>query len=1223
MCIVGFYDVDSLGLLLQGKFKFMNLRNLDKVRTLLWRCIARFVTCKPTGIGVIMKLIIFLTFAFSLQASASLLAQRVSLSVKKGNLKSVLTELRKQSGYSFIYSDQDFKDAKPVDFEVKEKDILEVLPVLFAGQPLTYTVNGKLISLNRQVAKTKTDVVGMKADEASDLQQRITGKVVDENGRPLAGVTISVQGQRAGAVTDGNGVFALTVGSSEVSLLVTYVGYQSRTLRAMANMETIVLSPQESTLEEATVQINTGYQTVSKERMTGAFGYVSGEQLERKLATGIKNALEGQISGLVIDRTGNVEIRGVSTFTAQMTPLLVVDGYPIEGRLEDLNPMNISSVTVLKDGVAASIYGSRAANGVIVVTTKNGLSGKPRLHYSGFFNAVQRPNLRRLNKASSADYIDAEIELFNLDPDAASPMDSYNMSRVTYLLMQVREGKITEEEANREIESLKKVDGLKQIEQAFFRPETNHQHNIGIGGGSEEYTYNIAVNYLASQQNIINNHSKRLTFDLKNEWKPFSFLTAGASANFVVNNSESSSMLVTNQWGTNPVGYDFSALTSWSLQTMLQPYTNLWDEAGNPAPVWGLSQYKEETYRNTPGMKRWDYNPIEDFDKSRYTGKSFSSRITGFLRAQLLAGLTAEIGGNWEKGNTLTQGFQSGDAYDIRIAYNDATSRSNPALHYLPEGGVINENRNLNESWTLRSQLNYNTILGEGKHRIHALFGNEVRKLTFDNNELASRFGYNPIAGSFIPVNIKDYLGGLYDSDMLFEATFPGMTNGEFKYRDTRFVSWYGNSSYEYDNRFILSGSIRMDMTNFFGTSKKYRYKPMWSLGGTYKLSNEKFWDSELVNKLFVRGSYGINGNISLNNGPSMILRAGSYSPTTGGIAYNVASPPNDQLRWEKTTIANIGIDFGLFKNRVEGSFDYYNKESTDLLTGDAIDPTFGYGSLVRNVGAMRNHGIELGLNVRVVEGTDFRWMVSPNVSLNINKVNYYRVNRTSPIHLTAGAGVLVEGYPATSLWGYKFAGLNDIGQTQVYNKDGQIILIGGAKIPDMVYQGTLRPKWDMALTNNFTYKDLNLSFMMIAKLGHKYRKDGFAGSNIQTRTVGQRWNPESSTNNTIYPVLQSWNMDMFYFPFIDRLIGNASYAKLRDVTLTYDLSRYTKSLHIPNAQVYVQGRNLFYVTAKGVDIDPETAEQNISGGATYEKEQSFSSLPVPREFFIGLKIGF
>jgi len=1203
----------------------MDFKNFDKLGLLFIKSCAQIGKFRPTCIGLIMKLTIFLTCALSLQASASLLAQRVSLSVKSEHLKTVLTALRKQSDYSFIYTDHDFKNTRPVSIQARNKNILDILPELFQDQPLTYVIDGKLINILPKALAGKSDSKSVKQNDAElvQTQLRIVGKIVDENGRPLVGVSISVQGHRIGAVTDTNGDFSIQDAPLNASLQITYVGYQSRTIAAKANMGTIALSPQESVLEEAAVQINTGYQTVSRERMTGSFGYISGEQLESKLATGLKNALEGQTTGLVIDKSGNVEIRGVSTFSAQMTPLLVVDGYPVESKLEDLNPMNIASITVLKDGVAASIYGSRAANGVIVVTTKGGRSGKPKLSYSGFFHAIPRPNLNRLNKASTADYIDAEIELFNLDPDAASPMDPYNMSRVTYLLMQVREGNITQGQADAEIAQLKTVDGLKQVERAFFRPEINHQHNIGINGGNEEYKYNIAVNYLGSQKNMINNEGKRLTFDLKNEWKPFSFLTAGASANVVVDNSESSNMLITNQWGSSYLGYTFSSLTSWSLQTMLQPYTDLWDKNGNPASIWGLSQYKEDTYRNTSGMKRWDYNPIEDFDKSQFDRKVFSTRISGFLRAQIFKDLVAEVGGNWERGNTLVKGLQGGDAYDMRIAYNDATSRSNPAMHYLPDGGVINENRDINESWTLRSQLNYNTVFGSNKHRFNALLGNEVRKLTFDNNKLASRFGYNPIAGSFIPVNIKDYLGGLYDPDMMFEATFPGMTNGEFQYRDTRFVSWYGNSSYEYDNRFILSGSMRLDLTNFFGTSKKYRYRPMWSLGGTYKLSNEKFWDSDLLNKLFIRGSYGVNGNISLNNGPSLILRTGNYSPTTGGIPYNVASPPNDQLRWEKTTISNVGVDFGLFNSRIEGSFDYYNKESTDLLTADAIDPTFGYNSLTRNVGAMRNHGLELSINATVLEGKDFRWTMMPNISLNINKVDYYRVNRTSPIQLTTGGGVLVEGYPATGLWGYRFAGLNDLGQTQVYNKDNQVILIGGSKVPDLAYQGTLRPKWDMALTNSFKYKDLGLSFMFIAKLGHKYRKDGFAGSNIQNRHVAERWDPNSTTNNTIYPVLQSWNMDMFYFPYIDRLIGNASYAKLRDLTLTYDLSKYTKSFRIPNAQLYFQGRNLFRITAKGVDIDPETAELNLTGGATYEIEQSFSSLPLPREFFMGVRISF
>lgn len=1164
-----------------------------------------------------MRLITCLIFVSMLFIAAHTRAQKINLDLNKVNLKKALLQVTKQTGYTFVYDSKSLKLNEMVSLRAEDMDVEDALQVLLANQHVDYQVKGNSIVLTPR--KILTPPLKKTVERPLAVQQAVRGRVTSPDGTPLVGASVSVEGTSMGVMTDSDGEFTLEGATAKDILQISYLGFISQSITGRTNVGTIVLQPQDNVLEEATVRVHTGYQSLPKERMTGSFSHISGEQLESKLATGLRNALEGQAAGVVIDKTGNIEIRGLSTFNAQTSPLIVVDGYPVETSIDEINPHNIASITVLKDGVAASIYGSRAANGVIVITTKFGQSGKPRINYSGFVNIIPRPKLKYLNRASASDYIDAEIDLFNENPNGPSTLGTANRSRVTHLLVQVRENLISEEEAMAEIDALRHIDGMSQIEKAFFRKEITHQHNLGISGGSEEHNYNIAVNYQQSQENIINNDNRRLILDLKNEWKPYAFLTAGASANINVGNAKNTYM----QDGSSVSGVHFSTLTEYSGTSLLRPYTNLWNEDGTPASVWGLSDYKINTYMNTPGMKDWSYNPLVDIHANDFKHKTFTTRLSGFVRAQIIEGLSAEFGGNWVRGNTHVRGLQGADAYKVRIAYNDATSKANNANHYFPDGAVVNENRDYNQSWTIRSQINYAKDFQGIKHRINALVGNEVRQIKFDNNQLATRLGYNPVAGSFIPVNIKDYTGGIYNSDMLFPSTFRDITDGQYNFGDNRFVSWYANASYEYDSRFIVSGSTRLDLTNFFGTDRKHRYKPLWSIGGTYKLSNEQFWTSSIVNKLHIRGSYGINGNISLNNGPFLILSAGSYSPITGGMSYGVSAPPNNQLRWEKTKISNIGLDFGLFNNRIDGSIDYYNKYSEDLLTNDAVDPTTGYTSLLRNVGEMSNSGFELAMNIRAIDRDSWRWVISPNIAYNFNKVRNYNVVRQYPSNYTMPQGVLVTGYPAASIWGYRFAGLNDKGETQVYNANNEPILIGNVGIDDLVYQGTFRPKWDLALTNRVKYQDFNLSFMFIAKLGHKYRKDAFSGSNYQNRHVGQRWRKPGDEQHTIYPVLKSWNMDLFDFPFIDALIGNASYAKLRDVTLSYNLSRWSKSWHIANAQIYVQGRNLFRIVAKGVDIDPETAEVNMSTGTGAFTEQGYTSLPLPRELFIGLKVGF
>ena len=312
--------------------------------------------------------------------------------------------------------------------------------------------------------------------------QNVTGQVLDEREEPLAGCVISVKGQKVNVITDINGNFSIKASNQDV-LEVSFLGYEKQSIPVSGKKAfRIIMKEDAQALDEVVV---TGYQTLSKERVTGAFGLISSKQFENKLQPDLKSLLEGQAAGVVLDKDGNIEIRGVSTFSAETTPLLVVDGFPVEGTLDDLNPDNIENITVLKDGVAASIYGSRAANGVIVITTKQGQQGKTRISYKGSFNVTLKPDLSKLNRASTSDYIDAELDLFNLNPNGPSTMNTDNMSRVTYLMMQVREGNITQAQADAEINQLRQIDGLKQAEKYMFRNKLSHQHNVSISGGSE------------------------------------------------------------------------------------------------------------------------------------------------------------------------------------------------------------------------------------------------------------------------------------------------------------------------------------------------------------------------------------------------------------------------------------------------------------------------------------------------------------------------------------------------------------------------------------------------------------------------------------------------------------------------------------------------------------------------------------------------------------------
>lgn len=1136
--------------------------------------------------------------ALDLGAIRQVTIQNAGISVKEA-----LEQVKAQSGVYILYNEADIDKSLRLKLNLKNVPFKKAMDAICQEAGLAYKVS-------------KNHVLITKADTQQNAQHKtVSGQVLDEAGLPLIGASVRAVGTKFGTVTDVDGRFTLRVPADVKELAVSFIGMKTETVkidRMGVNALHIVLREDGQQMDEVIV---TGYQTISKERATGSFGIISGEQMEAKLQPDLKSVLEGQAAGVVLDKDGNIEIRGVSTFSAEKVPLIVVDGFPAEISLDDLNPENIESITVLKDGVAASIYGSRSANGVIVVETKNGTVGRPRLSYKGTVSIVPKPNLSDLHKSSTSDYIDAEIELFNQDPSAANPMSKSPMNRVTYLLMQARDGVITQDQAMAEIDQLRGINGLKQVGDHMFRNKFAHQHNVSLSGGTEENRYNIAFNLYDAKEHFLHTSENSLKLDMKNEWKPYKWLKINTSVNIKYDRNKEPTVSPETFWNW---GHDEG--------TYMQPYTAIVDDQGRPTDIWGLSTYKINKYESTPGMKAWNYNPIEDLGQDNQSTTDFQVRLSGSIHLDIWKGLNLEVGGNWQRGNTQWKQVRGADCFDVRTTYNDATSVSNPAEHYFPDGALINESRDINENWTVRTQLNFRHDFDGGKHRITALAGNEVRRQTYDNNTMASRAGYNEQAGTFTPVNIKDYNARKYNSDMLMEGNraISSLEEGSYAYRDNRFVSWYGNGSYEYDNRFIVSGSIRLDLTNFFGTDPKYRYRPLWSVGGTWKLSNEKFFNVPWMNRLYVRASYGINGNISLDEGPFLILRAGSYDYTTGGVAYYIQSPPNNQLRWEKTASTNIGVDMSFLDSRINLSLDYYRKKSTDLFAYEESDPTLGYATLTRNAGAITNNGVEITLDATPVQKKDFTWGVTWNMSFNRNHVDTYNLARNYVSSYATAAPIQVAGYPSDGFWGFCFAGLNDKGEMQIYDAEGNIIKPSSATTDDVVYQGTARPKTDMSLTNRFRYKDWELSFMFIAKLGHKYRKDCFSGSNIQNRHLSERWKQPGDEAHTIYPALKTWNDDLMYFPYIDKLIGNASYMKLRDVTLTYNVpNRVTKLVGMSDAKVYFQARNLFRVTSRGCDIDPETVEWNEGPSTSASTDQGYVSLPLPAEFYIGLSFSF
>jgi TonB-linked SusC/RagA family outer membrane protein len=1134
---------------------------------------------------------------------------KITLDIKEGKIEQALAEIQKQSPYKFLYNTKLVDVEQKVTIKCKDVSLNDALDKLFAGKKISYKI------VDNQIILSPRNVDDQENDKGSQII--VKGLINDiSTDTPVPGVIVQVKGGKETVFSDQKGYYEISVPGNGV---LTYYCMGMKATEAPVNNRAVINVNMEPDIISLSDIVVTGYQTISKERATGSFTIIDTKMTESKLQPDLKKILEGQAAGLTFDNNGNVSIRGTATINANIKPLIVVDGFQFDGNLEDINPINIENITVLKDAVSASIYGTRAANGVIVITTKRGQKDAFKVSYRGVFSARAKTNFDIFNFGSTSDIIDGEIAYYDqtwfyLGPDSEmSPVQDllYNNDRAT---------------AEAAIDQLRNFDAVKEMEKYVQRTLMTQSHNIGISGGSEKSQFNAAINYVGSygdKKSMIHEKSDKLIFDLKNSWTPAKWVSFDMSANVLYTKSQSpldewSDLLPSDE---KMVNYD----------KMIYAYSDLFDASGNsqnirtPVPSSVLAAFNDPV--RAANMLSSDYNPIADLGREMSYTNSLNVRLSGNFTFKLFDGFSVNVGGAWRRGNINYKEIREKESFYVRFRVNSWTDINNSMKKYLPYGDILDETRSITDNWTIRYQANYNKSFNDNKHRVTALLGGEIIRDQIDGNTYPTRFGYNRQAGSYESISYLDWKSGTYRNSIL-NYTYPSLTDGKMSLRDNRYTSWYGNASYEYNNRYIVSGSARLDLTNFFGTDPKFRYKPIWSAGATWKIANEEFFNNKAVNVLNLRASYGINGNIALGEGPYLILAPGSYNAVSGGTSYSISSPVNDQLRWEKTATTNIGFDLALLQDRFGASVDLYYKLSTDLLASDAVNPTTGFANLTKNVGSIRNRGIEASLRALVVKTSKFDWDIKLNFSYNDNKILTY--NKSYPyVYDYLAPKTYKEGFPVGAMFAFKSAGLDAEGYPQVYDRNGDIqsgyelFTFGDA---DLEYMGNSISPYEIALTNSFSLYNFDVSFMFVSKLGGKMRMDSFTGMNYTNRHFAERWqNPGDENKEGVYPVydaLGGSGWQFYLYPYYNTHVVSSDFLKLRDLSVAYNVpERLTKKIGLLDTKIYLQGRNLFRITAKGVDIDPET-QQTAYDSLTAEYYIATVMTGRP-EIYLGLSFNF
>lgn len=1160
------------------------------------------------GARRMMKWVACLVLVACLQARAGILAQSVTLHEKNASLTAVFKVIEKQSGYVFFFNYQWLSEARPVSLDLDQAPLEKVLEECFRDQPFTYTIVNKAIVVKQkdQPGEPVTSPVGVMPD--------IHGVVRDENNKPVAGVSVLVKGTHKGTTTDEHGSFSLKEVDPGATLVFSSVNYETVEIAVKRKTEwTVSLKSKVSQLNDVSVTVSTGYQKIPRERATGSFGIVTAEDLASRPDPGLMERLEGMTSGMLVnvgqqdrDLTLNHDqfsIRGLSTILSEQKPLIVLDGFPTELDLVNINPGDIEKITILKDAAAASIWGVRAANGVLVIDTKKGSYGAtPIVSFSSILKLTDGPRLNAIPTANSAQFLGLEKELVDkgILPRPVSPLyPAPPLPQGSGLYLAYKNGQIGQQVLDDSIAQLQQADVRQQYRHYLLRAPFSQQYHLSVSGGSGGMRNFISASYSDEYPFAIGDYGRRLTVNFNNETR--------LSRRLVFTGE---SLLTLLQQKNNGIGIT-------GLQpgtTSLAPYDQIVDKNGKGTDFAFVMSSREMDSLQKKGFLSWRYNFLNELANADNTYSSLAYRLSPGLRYDILPSiLSAEVKYMMERSYGKTWNYYNQDTYTARNLVNSYTDIMTHA-NGIPAGGILDQAHSEQNNYSLRGQVNLSPNFG-ALHRLDMIAGAEIRE-TLTTGDSSRYYGYDDRTLTAGVVNYTKQYNTVYSF-----ATVP-LVQGFTNQRD-RYTSVFGNFTYTYNRKYSLSGSIRKDNSNLFGASDKYHAVPLWSVGGLWHLGEEGFMRHDWLTLLNLRATYGYNGNVNKQTSPYLITQTSTQpNPFNGSPYASVFNPANPLLRWEQVATFNLGTDFGLFHNRLSGSLDIYWKKSTYLLGQVSIDPTYGFTNLLTNQLEMTNHGIDLMLAGELITGKAFHWRASVNFSYNINKVTgaYYQQNTTT--YYTGGNPV--QGRPLNSLFVYRFAGLDQSGTAMLYTGKNTKIAADDytfdeTDLGSVAYKGVTVAPYFGGMTQEFRYRNFELSFLLTYKFGHKFLRPGVDDyyttpyAHNANADIAQRWEQPGDEKKTDVPAVDPVHLSLYRYRSSDLFVEDAGYIRWKQASLAYHFP--AGMLHnsiVKGMTLSVSGQNLAIWTVNKEGIDPDYIPMN-----------SAAILPPSRSFVFSVQANF
>ncbi|HWV73240.1 MAG TPA: SusC/RagA family TonB-linked outer membrane protein [Pseudosphingobacterium sp.] len=1029
----------------------------------------------------------------------------------------------------------------------------------------------------------------------------VTGRILSATtNEPLDGATISIQGKQTKVLTNADGAFRIIARDTSGVLLVSFVGYQAAEInfnRREAGPFTVLLESNGTQLEE--VEVSTGYQTLPKERATGSFVQINNELLNRKVSTNILDRLDGVTSGLIFNKNPEsrsaITIRGNSTIFGNQDPLIVLDNYPYEGDLSNINPNDIESVSVLKDAAAASIWGVRAGNGVIVITTKKGTNNaKPSISFNSNLTASEKPDIYYPQQLSSTEFIEVEKFLFG-QGFYWNIADGFSaISPVVFMLHEHQMGRLDDAQLNAELAALGNKDVRNDLDRYIYRPSLNQQYALNIKGGGQNNRYFISGGYDKNVMNLVSDSHERFT------------LTAGNTIDLNDRLSVSTGLILTNA----------STERNNSIYTVPRyPYESLADGNGNP-----LATIKDlrSSFIDTAGNGRllnWQHVPLNEL-RPNQDEKTTDYRFNASLDYKLFRSLHLSASYLYQKGATQVETNNGVSSYYTRNMIN-SYARIDPSsgemISPVPYGAILDRSYADYRNHAGRMQLGYNRDFGPD-HSINAIAGFEIREYRSYGNSMR-HYGYNDetATNANASINFNELYQQFYGWSSL---RIPANTNSSGTVDRNRSI--YANASYRWKSRYTLSSSMRRDEANIFGVKTNQKGVPLWSTGFSWDVQNEPFFNNGSLSLLKLRATYGYNGNTDRNTTAFLTVLADAAINSFGRNYYLIVNPPNPSLRWEKVGVLNVAVDFASKENRINGSIEYYRKSSRDLIANSPISPQTGLTSFRGNSANMVTKGVDVQLNTVNIDQM-LKWKTQWLLNYVKDRVTDYQLRSPNNRDIVRGNySNPLAGFPLNAMFGFPYAGLNGAGDPLGYlngnvTQDYRAITTN-TEPSNLTYLGTSSPQYFGSIINTFDYGKWSLSVNIVYRAGYHFRKPGISfgdlPANYRQADFANRWQQPGDELHTtvprmVYPTDQY--RDVFY-TYSDALAERGDHIRLQDIRLSYTINGGTGQRFWKRLQLYTYANNLGLLwTASRTNLDPDSP----------------TGIPPSKSFSVGLMLDF